>query len=147
LLAAAREARAEAYFRTADYDRVASILDQALGAARAAGDRRSEAATLAEQGMLLHYRAIELSAEERGAIDPGPEQALFEQALAARQDLGYGEELAESLFQIGLVHQVLRREGDAAAPYFREALASSRLRTTPMRCCAPRFIGTSASIS
>jgi tetratricopeptide (TPR) repeat protein len=120
LLAAAREALADAYFRTGDYDRVAQILDEALRGAR---DRRTEAAVLAQQGMLLHFRAIELSTEERAALDPSPEQALFERALAMRRDLGDGEEVAESLFQVGLVHQVLQRDGEIAAPYFREALA------------------------
>jgi tetratricopeptide (TPR) repeat protein len=72
--------------------------------------------------MLLHYRAIELSAEERAGIDPGVEQELFEHALAVRRELGDAEGVAESLFQLGLVHQVLRRDGETAAPYFREAL-------------------------
>ncbi len=31
--------------------------------------------------------------------------------------------MAESLFQLGLVHQVLWRDGETAAPLFREALA------------------------
>jgi tetratricopeptide (TPR) repeat protein len=73
--------------------------------------------------MLLHYRAIELTPEERAAVDPGPEQELFEQALAARRELGDVEGTAESLFQLGLVHQVLRRDGETAAPLFREALS------------------------
>jgi tetratricopeptide (TPR) repeat protein len=73
--------------------------------------------------MLLHYRAIELSPEERAAVDPGPEQELFEQALATRRELGDAEDIAESAFQLGLVHQVLRRDGETAAPLFREALA------------------------
>jgi tetratricopeptide (TPR) repeat protein len=120
LLAAAREALADAYFRTGDYDRVAQILDEALRGAR---DRRTEAAVLAQQGMLLHFRAIELSTEERAALDPSPEQALFGRALAMRRDLGDGEEVVESLFQVGLVHQVLRRDGETAALYFRETLA------------------------
>jgi tetratricopeptide (TPR) repeat protein len=73
--------------------------------------------------MVLHYRAIELPPEERTAIDPGAEQELFERALALRREFGGAEGIAESLFQLGLVHQVLRRDGETAAPLFREALS------------------------
>jgi tetratricopeptide (TPR) repeat protein len=121
LVVAAQDARADAYLRTGDYERVARILDEA--AARTSGDRQLEAAIAAERGMLLHYRTIELSPEERAAVDPGPEQELFERALAIRRELADEEGVAESLFQLGLVHQVLRRDGETAAPLFREALA------------------------
>jgi tetratricopeptide (TPR) repeat protein len=123
LATAAQQARADAYFRTGDYERVGRILDEAEGGAGASGDRRLEAAIAAERGMLLHYRAIELTPEERAAVDPALEQELFEQALAIRRELGDREEIAESLFQLGLVHQVLRRDGETAAPLFREALS------------------------
>ena len=73
--------------------------------------------------MLLHYRAIELTPEERAAVAPALEQELFEQALAIRRELGDPEGIAESLFQLGLVHQVLRRDGETAAPLFREGLS------------------------
>jgi tetratricopeptide (TPR) repeat protein len=122
LLADAREALAAAYFRTGDYDRVERLLGEALRRARSSGDRGAEAAALAQQGLLLHYRAIELPPEERAVVDPGPEQELFERALDVRRELGDAELLAESLFQLGLVHQVLRGDGATAAPYFREAL-------------------------
>jgi tetratricopeptide (TPR) repeat protein len=73
--------------------------------------------------MVLHYRAIEHPPEERAAIDPGPEQEIFERALALRKELDDPHGIAESLFQLGLVHQVLRRDGETAAPLFREALS------------------------
>jgi tetratricopeptide (TPR) repeat protein len=73
--------------------------------------------------MTLHFRAIELAPEERAAIDTGPEQELFERALAIRRDLDDPEGLAESLWHVGLVQQVLLRDSARAAPYFREALA------------------------
>jgi tetratricopeptide (TPR) repeat protein len=73
--------------------------------------------------MVLHFRAIELPAEERAAVDAGPEIRLFERALGMRRDLGDLEDVAESLWQVGLVHQVLRRDSARAAPYFHEALA------------------------
>jgi tetratricopeptide (TPR) repeat protein len=40
-----------------------------------------------------------------------------------RRELGDVEGIAESLFQLGLVHQVLRQDLEAGAPCFREALA------------------------
>ena len=122
-LEAAQDALAEAYFRTADYERATRLADRALRGARTLGDRRGEAAALAQKGMVLHYVAIELPPEERVAIDPGPEQDLFEQALALRRNLDDALGIAESLFQLGLVHQVLRRDGETAAPLFREALS------------------------
>ena len=72
--------------------------------------------------MTLHFRAIELPPDERSAIDPSDEQALFERALATRREIEDAEGIAESLFQLGLVHQVLRRDLEAGAPCFREAL-------------------------
>ena len=122
LLAAARVALEDAYFRTGDYEAATDLADSALAAAESAGDRRAQAAALAQQGMVLHYRAIELPPGERADVDPGPEEALFEQALELREDIGDTEARAESLFQLGLVRQVLRRDGLAAAPYFRAAL-------------------------
>ena len=119
----ARSALAQAYLRTGDYDAVDVLVEQALGAARSAGDRKSEAAALALQGMTLHFRAIDFPPEERAKIDPGPEEELFERALAIRRELDDVEGSAESLFQLGLVHQVLRGDLEAGSPYVREALA------------------------
>jgi tetratricopeptide (TPR) repeat protein len=72
--------------------------------------------------MTLHFRAIELPPDERSAIDPTDEQDLFERALATRREIDDVEGIAESLFQLGLVHQVLHRDLEAGAPYVREAL-------------------------
>jgi hypothetical protein len=73
--------------------------------------------------MALHFRAIDLAPDERAALDPRPEEELFEQALALRREVGDAEGIAESLFQLGLVRQVLHRDLDAGAPYIHEALA------------------------
>jgi tetratricopeptide (TPR) repeat protein len=118
-----RAALAEAYLRTGDYDVVDALVEEAQVAAESAGDRKVGAAAVALQGMTLHFRAIDLPAEERSAIDPGPEEALFEQALAERREIDDVEGIAESLFQLGLVHQVLRRDLETGSPYVREALA------------------------
>jgi tetratricopeptide (TPR) repeat protein len=122
-LVAARAALEQAYFRTGDYDAATDLAAQALEDARASGDRAAEAAALAQEGMVLHYRAIELPPNERAEIDHGPEQELFEQALALRDEIGDAEGRAESLFQLALVDQVLRRDGASAAPRLQEAAA------------------------
>jgi len=77
---------------------------------------------VALQGMTLHFRAIELPPDERSAVDPSDEQELFECALATRRQIEDVEGIAESLFQLGLVHQVLRRDLEAGSPFVREAL-------------------------
>jgi tetratricopeptide (TPR) repeat protein len=122
LLAAGRTALAQAALRTGDYENVALTLERALRAAKAAGDLRAEAAVMAQQGMLLHFQAIDLPADERATIDHGPEQELFERALAIRREEQDDEGIAESLWQLGLVHQVLRRDLETGSPYVREAL-------------------------
>lgn len=121
-VAAARDALTHAYFRTGDYDAVDRLVETALADARADADRHAEADAIALQGMVLHYRAIELPPEDRGQTDWRAEQELFERALALRRELGDVEGVAESTFQLGLVHQVLRRDLEAGAPCFREAL-------------------------
>ena len=121
-IAAAREALAQAYLRTGDYDLVDRIVERAFEAARTSGDRRLEANALSVRGMTLHFRAIDLPPTERASIDPGSEETFFEQALALRRELGDMEGIAESLFQLGLVFQVLRRDLDAGAPFVHEAL-------------------------
>lgn len=121
-IAAAREALAQAYLRTGDYDAVDRIVERAFETARTSGDRRLEANALSVRGMTLHFRAIDLPVTERASIDPGSEETLFEQALALRRELGDTEGIAESLFQLGLVNQVLRRDLDAGAPFVHDAL-------------------------
>jgi tetratricopeptide (TPR) repeat protein len=120
---AGRAALAEAYLRTGDYDAVDRLVERAAQAAGESGDRVLDADALALRGMVLHFRAIDLAPEDRAVIDPGPEQELFERSLVIRRELGDGEGVAESLFQLGLVYQVLRRDLEAGAPYVHEALA------------------------
>ena len=123
LLESGKDALGQAYLRTGDYEAVAVLLERALSAAREVGDVRAEAGALAQLGMLLHYRAIELSVEERATVDPAPERELFERALAIRREVDDPEGIAESLFQLGLVHQVLERDMGSGAPLFRDALS------------------------
>jgi tetratricopeptide (TPR) repeat protein len=123
LLVAGQDALAAAYFRTGDFAAVAALLERALSQARATNDAKAEAAAIDQQGLLLHFMAIEHPPEVRATIDPGPERELFERALAIRRQIGDTEGIAESLFHLGLVEQVLRRDMEAGAPYVGEALA------------------------
>jgi tetratricopeptide (TPR) repeat protein len=120
LLAAGTEATLEAAFRTGDYDGAEALLEAALRRAEADGDRAAEAGALDQLGWLMHFRTLD---RDRAGAEPDAEESLFERALAIRRELGDLAGTAASLFGMGLVHQVLRRDGEAAMPYFREALA------------------------
>jgi tetratricopeptide (TPR) repeat protein len=120
LLAAGAEALTEAAFRTGDYAEADALLREALAAARTTGDRATEAAALDRLGWLMHFTAIDQGLEN---ADADAEEALFQQALAIRRDLDDPAGIAQSLFGVGLVNQVLRRDWVTAAPLFREALA------------------------
>ncbi len=119
-LAAGNEAMVEAAFRTGDYEPAERTFQELLTRARADGDRALEAAVLDRQAMLMHFRALE--DDDPGTADADGEEALFQQALEIRRALGDQAGTAESLFGLGLVHQVLRRDWDAAMPHYWEAL-------------------------
>lgn len=120
LLAAGADAMVEAAFRTGEFDRAEVMLESARSRAAADGDRATEAAAIDRLAMLMHFRALDQGRDAAGA---DAEEALFQQALAIRREIGDQAGVAESLFGVGLVHQVLRRDWDAAMPCFREALA------------------------
>jgi hypothetical protein len=77
------------------------------------------AAVLHQLGMLMHFQALDRGRDATLAAD---EEALFQQALRLRRAAGDLAGVAESLFGVGLVHQVLRDDSATAIPYFREAL-------------------------
>lgn len=118
-LAAGNEAMIEAAFRTGDYEAAERTFQELLTRARADGDRPLEAAVLDRQAMLMHFRALDGDLDK---ADSEGEEALFQQALRIRRDLGDPAGTAESLFGVGLVHQVLRQDWDTAMPYYWEAL-------------------------
>lgn len=120
LLAAGAEAMIEAAFRTGDYTDAEAMLQSALVRARADGDRFTESAGLDRLGWLMHFQALDQGLDQ---ADADAEEALFQQALAIRRDIEDLAGVAGSLFGVGLVHQVLRRDWDAAMPYYWEALA------------------------
>ena len=120
MLAAGAEAMVEAAFRNGRFDSAEVLLRAALARAREDGDRSTEVGALNRLGMLTHFRALERGS---GEADADAEEALFQQALAVRRDIEDLAGIAESLFGIGLVHQVLRHDWGAAMPYFRQAMA------------------------
>jgi tetratricopeptide (TPR) repeat protein len=120
LLAAGEEALVEAGFRAGDLAAAEELLTAARDRAAAAGDRRAEAAALDRLGMVAHYRALDAGFEH---ADPDAEEALFRQALAIRREIGDQAGIAQSLFGVGLVYQLLRHDWPAAVGYFRDALA------------------------
>lgn len=120
LLATGSEAMIEAAFRTGEYADAEAMLQSALVRAGSDGDDVTESAALDRLGWLMHFRALDQGLDQ---ADADAEEALFQQALAIRRDIGDLAGVAGSLFGVGLVQQVLRRDWDAAMPYYWEALA------------------------
>ncbi|MEV4636879.1 tetratricopeptide repeat protein [Actinoplanes sp. NPDC049548] len=118
-LTAGNEALYEAAFRTGNYAEAEAAFTGLLERARETGDRSLEAAALDRLGMLTHFRALE---DDLATADSEAEERLFQEALRIRREIGDAAGTAESLFGLGLVHQVLRGDWDAAMPYYREAL-------------------------
>ena len=123
LVTRARASLSEAALRTGDFASVEALLSEALQLADADGDLRSQANALDQLGLLLHFRTLELPREQWRTIDSGPELELFERALAVRRQIGDATGVPESLFHVGLVHQVLRGDWDVSIPLFREGLS------------------------
>ncbi|MBS2539725.1 tetratricopeptide repeat protein [Catenulispora sp. NF23] len=119
LLADGTDALMDASFSLGDFDDAQAKLEAARARAVADGDRRSEALALDKLAMVLHYRALE---NNRDTSNADAEEALFRQALATQREIGDLAGVAESLFGIGLVHQVLHGDWATAMPYYREAL-------------------------
>ncbi|WP_306205064.1 tetratricopeptide repeat protein [Actinoplanes sp. RD1] len=117
-LQAGNEALYEAAFRTGDYAEAESTFQHLLDRARETGDRALEAAALDRLGMLAHFRATEDGLPSAFSH----EQHLFEQALAIRRELSDLAGMAESLFGLGLIHQVFHNDWQTAMPLYREAL-------------------------
>ncbi len=62
---------------------------------------------------------------------PG-ELACFQRGLELRRRAGDERGVAESLFQVGLVHQVIRDDSAAALPWFEEAYTRARKAADPV---------------
>jgi tetratricopeptide (TPR) repeat protein len=103
---------------------VGEQLDAALDALAAlgAGDRRIEAFVLTRRGAKLHSTFL----ADRSRGEPPGEMQLFEDGLAIRREIGDEPGIAESLFYVGLVHQVVRGDSATSLPYFRESYERAR---------------------
>lgn len=123
LLASGEEALTEASTRTGAFAGARSLLEASASQANAEGDRFTAAAAMDRLGMVCHYENILtlISGGEVGEGATAREEALFRQALLIRRDLGDQEGIAQSLFGLGLVSQVLRGDWATAMPLFREA--------------------------
>jgi tetratricopeptide (TPR) repeat protein len=119
------EALVEAAYRTGDFARATDLLRRALEQSRAEGDPLTEAFALDRLGMAHHYRNIMdlIAGEEVSERDVLVEEELFRDALTIRRRHGDVAGVAQSLFGLGLVFQVLRGDWTAAMPYFSEALS------------------------
>jgi tetratricopeptide (TPR) repeat protein len=129
LLAAGNEAMLEAAFRTGDFAAAEAHLTEARKRAEQAGDRAAEAAAVDRLGMLMHFRQLD---GDFAAADTAGEEALFQRALTIRREIGDLAGAANSLFGIGLVHQVFSRDWDTAMPYYWEALALAEQHAGPI---------------
>jgi tetratricopeptide (TPR) repeat protein len=139
LLAAGNEAMLEAAFRTGDYPPARRMLEAARDLARRDRDRRAEATALTRLGMLAHFAAL---SGDLSTADWAAEARLFQEALAIQRQIDDPAGAAESLFGIGLVHQVLRGDWATAMPFYQEALAlAERYADEMVRSEVHRHIG------
>lgn len=126
MLAAGRAALVEAAFRTGDFAAAGATLEAVRQAAEAQGNMPVLAAALDQLGFLQHWKNLEgrLTGAPAGALPPqevAAELALFEQALALRRAGGDAAGVAESLFHVGLVHQLFKDDWETALSYFQQA--------------------------
>lgn len=118
LLTAGSEALIEAAFCTGDFSAAHRLLTAARERGRQAHDHVGEAAALTRLGMLTHFAAI---GGDLDSADWAAEEKLFAEALALQRAAEDPAGAAESLFGLGLVHQVLCGDWVAAMPFYREA--------------------------
>jgi tetratricopeptide (TPR) repeat protein len=128
-VAAGNEAMLEAAFRTGDFTTAEEHLTEARRQAEKDGDRATEAAAIDRLGMLMHFRQLD---EDFAAADTAGEEALFLRALTIRREIDDLAGAADSLFGIGLVHQVFSGDWDTAMPYYWEALALAEQHAGPI---------------
>ncbi len=118
---------------TGDFDGVSAALEVLLRDAENTADRWAQAVALDQMGMVMHMRTVDnRTVDNLGRAEPDAEQALFHKALAIRREIGDAAGTAESLFHIGLVHQVLRNDWYAALPFYREALGLAEASGDPL---------------
>jgi tetratricopeptide (TPR) repeat protein len=124
LLVAGEEALTDAAFRTGDFGTARELLGAAHAEAMLCTDVGVQASATDLVGMLAHYQNITtlMSGSPVSQDDIDAEERLFRQALASWQQLGEPADMAQSLFGLGLVYQVLHSDWTAAMPYYWQAL-------------------------
>jgi tetratricopeptide (TPR) repeat protein len=128
-LAVGNEAMLEAAFRGADFAPAEEALTEARALAEKDGDRAGEATALDRLGMLMHFRAL---GRDFALADTAGEEALFQRALTIQREIGDLAGAADSLFGIGLVHQVFSDDWETAMPYYWEALTLAEEHAGPL---------------
>ena len=88
------------------------------------GTPRGLAQALNGLGMVAHHENLGglISGSAPAQPDVAAEEQLFRAALAQAQQAGHAAATAQSLFGLGLVFQVLRRDWMTAMPYYWQAL-------------------------
>ena len=121
---AGEEALADAAFRTGDFGKARELLGAAHAEAMLGADAGVQASAADSLGMLAHYQNITtlMSGSPVSQYDIDAEERLFRQALASWQQLGEPADMAQSLFGLGLVYQVLHSDWTTAMPYYWQAL-------------------------
>ena len=99
-----------------------ALLDEAQMCAERGAEPLMLGDVLDARGMSLHAAFLD-SADRQ---EPPGELDLFERGLALRRQAGDPKPIAESLFHIGLVYGVVRRDHQRALPYFEEAYHSAQ---------------------
>ena len=124
LLAAGDAAIVTAAFQTGDFGPARDLLEQARAQADRAGDAGGRAQALNGLGMVAHHENLGVLMSGSAQADPevAAEEQLFRAALAQAQQAGHAAATAQSLFGLGLVFQVLRRDWMTAMPYYWQAL-------------------------
>jgi len=124
LIRRGEDALLEGGFRTGDFAQARALLSAARERAKRAGDRALEAAATDRLGLALHYENIArlMQGLELAPADIDAEEMLFREALDLREADDDRAGVAQSLFGLGLVFQVLRRDWASAMPRFWRAL-------------------------
>jgi tetratricopeptide (TPR) repeat protein len=124
LIGRGEDALLEGGFRTGDFAQARALLSSARERAKRDGDRVLEAAAADRLGLALHYQNIArlMKGMELTPADIDAEEMLFREALDFREAGDDRAGVAQSLFGLGLVSQVLRRDWASAMPRFWRAL-------------------------
>ncbi|MEU5780928.1 tetratricopeptide repeat protein [Micromonospora lupini] len=105
-----------------------------------------EADAALARGRILHARFLnERAISGSSPVEDPAELQLFERAIELYQALGDTRGQAEALFWIGCVHQVIRRDNEAAVPHLaRSRQMAAQVGDKPTEAEALRHLGIAA---